>query len=90
MEDASVKQINAIRSELNNLHHKQSTIFDQNDPIVKRYAEDLWRRLITEKKIDADWVDKEARKVDIDTIAHTNVREIGAECPPDRTGKDML
>ena len=42
------------------------------------------------KKIDADWVDKEARKVDIDTIAHSNVREIGAECPPNRTGRDML
>ena len=51
MEDVSVEQINAIRAELNNLHHKQSTIFDQNDPIVKRYAEDLWRRLITEKKL---------------------------------------
>jgi len=51
MEDVSVEQINAIRAEFNNLHHNQSTIFDQNDPIVKRYAEDLWRRLITEKKL---------------------------------------
>ena len=47
--------------------------------MVKRYAEALWEQLIAEKKIDADWVDKQVRKVDIDTIVHSNVREIGAE-----------
>lgn len=79
MEDASAEQLNAIRKELNNLHQKQPTIFEQVDPVVLRYTNALWQQLITEKKIDADWVDKEARKVDIDTITHSNVREIGAE-----------
>lgn len=79
MEDASAEQLNAIRKELNNLHQKQPTIFEQVDPVVIRYTNALWQQLITEKKIDADWVDKEARKVDIDTITHSNVREIGAE-----------
>ena len=79
MNGVSAEQINAIRTELNNLHHKQSTIFEQTDTVVKRYATVLWQQLITEKKIDADWVDKQARKVDIDTMTHTNVREIGAE-----------
>ncbi len=79
MEDASAEQLNAIRKELNNLHQKQATIFEQTDPVVIRYTDALWKQLITEKKIDADWVEKEARKVDIDTIVHTNVREIGAE-----------
>ena len=79
MENVSAKQINATRKELNNLHQKQATIFEQTDLVVIRYTDVLWQQLITEKKIDADWAKKEARKVDIDTIAHTNVREIGAE-----------
>ena len=79
MENVSAEQINAIRKELNNLHQKQATIFEQTDPVVIRYTDALWKQLITEKKIDADWVEKEVRKVDIDTIVHTNVREIGAE-----------
>ena len=90
MEDVSAEQINAIRKELNNLHHKQATIFEQTDPVVIRYTNTLWQKLITKKKIDADWVDKETRKVDIVTIAHSNVLEICAECPPNRTDRDML
>ena len=79
IEGVSVDQLNAIRSELNNLHLKQTTFFEQKDPVVIRFTKALWEQLITEKKIDTDWVNKEARKVDIDTIVHTNVREIGAE-----------
>ena len=47
--------------------------------MVIRYTDGLWQQLMIEKKIDADWVEKEARNVDIDTIVHTNVREISAE-----------
>ena len=79
MAGVSLDQLNAIRVELNNLYHKQPTIFEQSDPLVKQYVEDLWKQLIAEKKIDADWIDKAARQVDIDTIQHSNVREIGAE-----------
>ena len=43
------------------------------------YTKAFWEQLITENKIDADWVDKQAHKVDIDTNDYTNVREIGAE-----------
>ena len=79
MNAVTAEQLNAIRTELNNLYHKQSTIIDQDDALVKQYATVLWQQLITEKKIDADWVDKQARKVDIDTMTLTNVREIGTD-----------
>ena len=72
MNGVSAEQMNAIRKELNNLHQKQATIFEQTDPVVIRRTDASWQQLITEKKIDTDWVDKQARKVDIDTIAHTN------------------
>jgi transposase len=77
--DVSVDQLNAIRVELNNLYHKQPTLFEQSDPVVRQYAERFWAQLISEKRIDAEWMDKAAKQVDIDTLEHSNVREIGAE-----------
>ena len=79
IEAVSAEQLNAIRTELNNLHQKQTTIFEQSDPLVKQYAEKFWKQLIAAKKIDADWVDKSAKQVDIESLQHSNVREIGAE-----------
>ena len=79
MDGVSAEQLYAIRAELNKLHLKQTTFFEQTDLVVMQYKKVFWEQLITEKKIDTDWADKQARKVDIDTIAHSNVREIGAE-----------
>lgn len=76
MPEVSVEQLNAIRAQLNNLYNKQSTLFEESDPLVKQYVESFWQRLIAEKKID---IDKAQRQVAIDTIQHSNVREIGAE-----------
>ncbi len=50
----SVEQLNAIRTEHNNLQHKHSTIFQLGDPLVKRYAEAFSKQLITKKKMDVD------------------------------------
>jgi len=79
MAGVSVDQLNAIRVQLNNLYHRQPTIFKQSDPLVKQFVEDLWQQLIAEKRIDTDWIDKASKQVDVDTIQHSNVREIGAE-----------
>jgi transposase len=76
MPDVSVEQLNAIRTHLNNLYNQQSTLFEESDSLVKHYVDSFWQRLIAEKKID---IDKAQRQVAIDTIQHSNVREIGAE-----------
>jgi transposase len=76
MPEVSVEQLNAIRTGLNNLYNQQSALFEQADPLVKQYVESFWERLIKEKKID---IDKAQRQVAIDTLQHSNVREIGAE-----------
>jgi transposase len=76
MPDVSVEQLNAIRAHLNNLYNQQSSLFEESDPLVKQYVESFWQRLIAEKKID---IDKAQRQIAIDTIQHSNVREIGAE-----------
>lgn len=76
MPEVSIEQLNAIRTQLNNLYNQQSSLFEERDPLVKQYVESFWQRLIAEKKID---IDKAQRQVAIDTIQHSNVREIGAE-----------
>ena len=35
--------------------------------------------MVSEKRIDVDWADKAARRIDVDTIRHSNVREVGTE-----------
>jgi transposase len=76
MPDISIEQLNSIRTHLNNLYNKQSTLFEEKDPLIKQYAENFWQQLIAGKKID---IDKARRQVDVATIEHSNVREIGAE-----------
>ena len=79
MEGVGTDQLNAIQASLNNLYHKQSAIFEHCDPLVKQYTEQFWEQLIAAKKIDANWIDKSAKQVDIESLQHSNVREIGAE-----------
>jgi transposase len=76
MTDVSIEQLNSIRTHLNNLYNQQSSLFKETDLLVKQYVESFWQRLISEKKID---IEKAQRQVAIDTIQHSNVREIGAE-----------
>ncbi len=76
MMGVSVEQLNSIRTHLNNLYNKQSTLFEETDVLVKQYVENFWQQLLTNKKVD---VEKAHRQVDVDTLQHSNVREIGAE-----------
>jgi hypothetical protein len=79
MENVSAEQLNAIQMQLNNRYQKQSALFESDDSIVTHFAEKFWKQLIDGKKIDANWADKAAKQVDVDTLQHSNVREIGAE-----------
>lgn len=79
MENVSAEQLNAIQMQLNNRYQKQSASFESDDSIVTHFADKFWKQLIDGKKIDANWADKAAKQVDVDTIQHSNVREIGAE-----------
>ncbi|MGH2645818.1 MAG: hypothetical protein ACRDE2_17835, partial [Chitinophagaceae bacterium] len=73
------EQLNKVQEHLNNRYQKQGELFEENDPIVKGLAEDLWQRLIIGKRIDMGQSAKAARMIDVDTLRHSNVREIGAE-----------
>ena len=80
MEDARPEQLNKIQKQLSEKYeHKQSLFELEQDPVVKKYVEDLWQRIIACNKLDIAPVEKLSRMVDADTLRHSNVREIGTE-----------
>jgi hypothetical protein len=81
MEDASPDQLNKIQRLLTDRYERKQTLFEQeqDDPIVKKYVEELWQRIVASKKLDLSSVEKLSRMVNMDTLQHSNAREIGAE-----------
>ena len=59
--------------------HKQSLFEPEEDPVVKKYIEQLWQRIVTSKKLDIVSVEKLSRMINADTLRHSNIREIGSE-----------
>jgi len=84
------EQLNKIQKQLTGKYeHKQFLFEPEEDPVIKKYVEQLWQRIVASKKLDIASVEKLSRMINADTLRHSNIREIGSECPPDRTGRDM-
>ncbi len=81
IEDVTADQLNKIQKYLTQRYERKQTLFDQasDDIIVKKYVEELWQRIVSSKKIDLEWEEKLSRMVHMDTLQHSNAREIGAE-----------
>lgn len=81
MEDAQPEQLNQIQKQLTEKYERKQPLFhkDEQDPIVKKYVEHLWQRIVASKKLDIQSVEKLSRMVNADTLQHSNVRETGAE-----------
>jgi Transposase DDE domain len=79
LENIVESQLNKIQVHLNSRHKKQETLFEETDAVVVEMVEQLWHRLVSEKRIDVNWADKASRKIDADSIKHSNVREVGTE-----------
>lgn len=80
MEDATPEQLNKIQKQLTEKYeHKQSLFEPEEDPVVKKYVEDLWQRIVASKKLDIVSVERLSRMINADTMRHSNVREIGSE-----------
>ena len=50
-----------------------------DDPLVKKYVEELWQRIIASKTVDLVSAEKLLCMVNLDTLQHSNAREVGAE-----------
>lgn len=79
--ELTTNQLNTIQGLLNDRAAGRVGLFEDSDPLVREQAELLWNELIKKRRIDhPDSADFKAdRMVNIDTIKHRNVREIGAE-----------
>ena len=80
MEDVTPEQLNIIQKQLTQRYeHKQTVFQGEEDPIVKQYVEEFWQRIVGSKKLDLVSFEKLSRMVNMDTLQHSNAREIGAE-----------
>lgn len=75
------EQLNKIQKHLTERAEGKIALFAEADPQVLQYTQELWEKMVVEKRIDlpADSQVKSRRLVDIETIKHKDVREIGAE-----------
>lgn len=80
MEDVTPEQLIKIQKQLTERYEYKQPIFqEQDDPTVKRYVEEFWQRIVASKKLDLVPAEKLSRMVNMDTLQHSNAREIGAE-----------
>jgi len=79
MEDTTVEQRNKIQKHLTNKYEHKQEFFEETDPVIIKYVNELWQRIIESKKLDIPSVAQRNRMVDIESIKHRDVREVGAE-----------
>jgi hypothetical protein len=81
MPGTNAEQLNKIQKHLTLRSEGKISLFEESDPVVLHYISSLWERMITEKRIDlpSESLTKQKKLVDVDTIEHRRVREIGTE-----------
>ncbi len=78
-QELSVEQLDAVSRLLTDRYLHKISLFGATDELVNRWANDLWQRIITEKRLDLTLFDANSRKIDADTMQHSNVRKGGTE-----------
>ena len=79
MNDTTVEQRNKIQKHLTHKYEHKQILFEETDPVVIKYVDELWQRIIDTKRLDLPSFDQKARMVNIDTLNHCDVRDAGAE-----------
>jgi transposase len=72
------EQVIIVRK-LNLLYKQQVDLFLDLDPKIDAEVSRIWNDMVAKKKIDRKTIEDQIKMVHIDTIKHTEVREIGAE-----------
>ena len=78
-DDYSAEQLNQTARILTARYEQKQTLFEPTDTAVIELAEALWQRIIKDKRLDLTLHSADSRKIDADTMRHSNVREIGSE-----------
>lgn len=81
LEHLSAEQLNGIQLALTERAAGKPSLFIHEDPVVVQHIELFWERIVHEKRIDVtvEGIEKKKRLIDVDTMDHRNVREIGVE-----------
>ena len=80
IEDAlEATQLNKIARILTDRYEKKASLFTQEDSLVNKWVDVFWAKIVIGGKLDITVYAKTNRFIDVDTVKHTNVREIGAE-----------
>ena len=79
--DYEIETLNTIRQLLQNKFNRTESLFETNDLVALKYADIYWQNIVESGKIDVSDIafEKAKRMMDVDTIKHKDVREIGAE-----------
>ena len=80
IEDATSEQLNEIQKRLTDKYEQKQRLFEQEeDDIVMHYVHEFWQRIKSSKKIDIKKEESLKTLVEIESLIHSNVREIGSE-----------
>lgn len=80
MEDTTSEQRSRIQDRLSDKYAGRQPMFEsEDDAIVNEYVKALWGQILKEKRIDRESLQKERKLIDVDTMKHSNARELGAE-----------
>lgn len=88
-EDATTDQKIKVVHHLNVRYQNQHEIFEETDPVVIHFVEKFWGEILTSDKYDSNTTAKLHKMVDVDTMKHSDVREIGAEWMCYNTWNDL-
>lgn len=78
-DELTAEQLNTISRTLTDKYQHKQSIFPQTDPLIVKWVEELWSRIVSGKRLDLTLYEERSRMVDADTLRHSNVREIGSE-----------
>lgn len=80
--DLKPEQLNIIQKKLTQLASGMKDLFEIEDPFLQPYIDGFWNQILANKTIDVVTKSKVTNLktwVDLESIKHTQVREIGAE-----------
>jgi Transposase DDE domain len=78
-DELTPEQLNLIARTLTDMYQQKQSIFPQNDPLITKWITVLWGKIVGGKRLDLTAYDENNRMVHVDTLNHSNVREMGAE-----------
>jgi len=73
------EQLNRIARSLTDMYERKISLFDLDDPVVKKWTTKWWNKIVTDGKLDLTLYSKSSRMIYADTIEHKDVKEVGSE-----------